>query len=128
MRFEVEAAYRVNDVDKINGTTFASTGEAKNIAYMVNALYDVNNGTQLTPYFGAGIGYSDLEFRDDSDMVFSYQFMAGVGYEPTLIPNTIWTLGYRYFGTADASLNSGATAYNIGYDAHNLEAGLQMRF
>ncbi len=128
MRFEIEAAYRANDVDNITGVAFASTGEAKSMAYMINAIYDVETGSQLVPYFGAGIGYSNIEFRDDDDMVFSYQFLAGVGYEPELIPNTIWSIGYRYFGTQDPSLSSGATSYEIEYDAHNFEAGLQMRF
>jgi len=134
MRFEIEAGYRVNDLDKSGGTTslafapFTAGGQIKSVSYMVNALYDVKTDTQITPYFGAGVGYSNVEYQNDSDMVFSYQFMAGVGYEPTLIPNTIWSIGYRYFGTQDASLNTGFAPYVIEYGSHNLEAGLQMRF
>lgn len=128
MRFEIEAAYRTNDVDKFSGVAFGNGTSARNTAYMINALYDVDTGTQWIPYFGAGVGYSDIDFQSDSDMVFSYQFMAGVGYEPELIPNTIWSVGYRYFGTQDANLSRAGTRYDFEYSAHSVEAGLQMRF
>ena len=64
----------------------------------------------------------------DSDTVFAYQFLAGIGYAPSNLPSTQWTLGYRYLGTDDPEFAAGAAKISTEYNSHNVEAGLKLRF
>ncbi len=77
-------------------------------SFMVNGFYDYNFDESLfSAFLGAGIGGArvSLDSNDsgagivDSDVVFAYQFMAGVGYQIT--NSTTLTLGYRYFTTTN---------------------------
>lgn len=131
-RFELEYGYRESDLDTLGG---ASTADDLSVhSVMFNALYDIATGTQLTPYLGAGIGWSNVELNipsiavSDTDSVFSYQFLAGVSYEPESIPNTAFSLGYRYFATSDVEFGSALGTVEHEYDSHGAEIGARFSF
>lgn len=72
-------------------------------ALMLNGYYDFENSSILTPYVGAGVGFTDLKMKysDDEDglyskskRVFAYGLQAGVGIE--VAKNVAVDIGYRY--------------------------------
>jgi hypothetical protein len=61
---------------------------------------------------------------NSTDNEFAYQGLVGIGYAPESIPNTQWTVGYRYLATSTGKF--GGTS--IDYSTSNLEAGVHLRF
>ncbi len=70
--------------------------------FMLNGYYDFENSSILTPYVGAGVGFTDLKLKFEEDdglyskskMVFAYGLQAGVGIEVS--KNVAVDVGYRY--------------------------------
>ncbi len=117
VRLEGELGYKTNDLTHFDG-------DSSSLGTMLNLYYDFHNNTRVTPYVGAGLGFSSIHLTDfGSKVVFAYQ--AGAGIEIELNRALSVDLGYRYFGTTKAS------KYNVtGYDnsSHNLIAGLRFNF
>lgn len=135
MRFEAEVTYHTNDIHSVhlnNGTNVTGSGTLDSTAYMINALYDLPTGSNWSPYFGGGIGMATVHLSagsgagngGSSDTQFAYQGLAGIGYAPESLPNTQWTVGYRYLATTDAKFSG----TSVEYSTHNFEAGLKLRF
>jgi len=134
LRFEAEVTYHENQISKLghNGAAATSgTGNYEATAYMANMFYDLQTGTQWTPYIGGGLGFATVHLptglvgnTNDSDNEFAYQGMIGVGYTPDTIPDTQWTLGYRYLATDDPKYSGASTEYST----HNIEIGAKFRF
>jgi opacity protein-like surface antigen len=136
LRFEAEVTYHQNDVHSIhfnNGTSASGSGTYDSTAYMFNAFYDFPiAGSNWSPYIGGGVGMATLHLSSNSglgnagssDNEFAYQGMAGIGYAPETLPNTQWTLGYRYLATSDAKF--GGT--DVQYSTNNIELGAKFRF
>ncbi len=132
LRFELEYAYRTNDVDTIGGL---STGDdVRSNAFMVNGFYDLDTGTQLIPYVGGGVGVARVRLDapalgvDDADTNFAYQGMVGVAYAPETVRNTTIGLGYRYFGTSDPSIQGPLGGLEYEYQTHNVELNARFAF
>ena len=110
-RAEFEIAYRGWDMDTgtVSGVvpgcpcTGSIDGDVSALSLMINGYYDFHSAdSPLAPYLGAGIGLASINAdiglgADERDTVFAYQLMAGIGYD--INPNTILTVGYRYFST-----------------------------
>lgn len=136
--FELELLHRQSDVDSLNtlGVNSTGSGDLSTTAYLFNLIYNFQTGTKFTPYLGGGLGWAQVEgpdataisFTDNEDSVFAYQGLAGIAYEPELIPNTVWSLGYRYSATSDAEFSSGATSVELENQSHNAEVGVKLRF
>lgn len=131
-RFELEYSHVRSDFDTIGG---AAIGDDLNVdSYMANAFYDIPTGTAIVPYIGAGAGWASVDIDvpqiglDDDDTVFAYQFMGGLGYQPSTVPNTTLTIGYRYFATEDPEFSIGATRVDHEVSSHNLEVGARFAF
>ena len=93
VRAELEGGYRFNDGD-INGIS----ANTKTWNAMANLLYDLETGTFLEPYIGAGLGAVNTEMANDSEWAFAYQGIAGLAFEVN-----DWVepfIDYRYLGTA----------------------------
>lgn len=97
---------------------------------MVNAIYNLNNQSSITPYVGGGIGVGFTDVEDSSDTVFAYQVIAGVAFN--LSKNVDILVAYRYFGTDDISEEGTFDGYDIegsaSVDSHNFEAGFKYSF
>jgi len=136
LRFEAEITYHDNGVsraNRVNGTQLGGNGaDYSSTAYMVNMFYDFPTGSKWSPYIGAGIGFASLHLPTNSnagntgssDNEFAYQGLVGIGYSPDSIPNTQWTLGYRYLATSDPTFGGASTEYST----NNLEVGAKFRF
>jgi OOP family OmpA-OmpF porin len=137
-RFEFEVGHRFNDAEKlsnIGGSVSNLSGEVKTYTYMINTYFDFDTQTQVSPYVGAGIGFGTVSFEsaslgvNDDDSVFAYQFMAGLGWQPEFLLNTVLQVGYRYHATSDPSFASGTgQSVETQYSTHALEAGARFRF
>ena len=139
-RADGELSYIKNDISglKAFGVTIPANGDVTAAALMANVYYDFNADSKWKPFVGAGAGYANLSINDltsggvavadDSDGVFAYQFKAGIGYAFT--DSLDGTLGYRFFGTADADMvdASGAPFTTDGLQTHIIEAGVRYRF
>ncbi len=134
VRAELEFAWRWNNpVDNTESTNLAlngAGGNARSIAFMGNALYDINTGTAFTPYIGAGAGIAQVRQKlggfSDSDWVFAYQGIVGASYN--LTDNLALTLDYRYFATLDPKYDFGPTNVKGEYSNHSILAGLRYTF
>jgi opacity protein-like surface antigen len=147
-KFRLEAEWHkqgadVNKVD-VGASSFKSDGETVVQAAMANVYYDFvmadANGQSLAwaPYIGAGLGMAQAKIDgtaaflgnvNDTDDVLAWQFMAGLSYAPTSLPSTEWTLGYRYFDTANPEYSYlGVSKFSTDISSHNLEAGVHFLF
>ncbi len=107
-------------------------------SFMVNGFYDFNiENSRVVPYLGTGLGGANvrLDGNDtgltvvDTDFVFAYQFMGGVGFEVT--PSTTLTLGYRYFATTNPNFDiflAPGSEIQVTIDAHEIVAGARFTF
>jgi len=144
-RLEAEIVYRENDFDTLEATlsgfgppldgTFRGDvdGEVNSTSLMVNAFWDIENETPVTPYLGAGLGLANVEvdgddFDKDDDTVFAYQFAAGIAV--ALTPNLSLDLGYRYFATDDPEFDDDLVGFSFEteYQTHNASLGLRLTF
>ena len=137
-RLEGELAYRANDADELKGPggTAPVTGDTTSTSLMVNGYYDIKTSSSVTPYLGAGIGFSNVsvdysdagvKLADDSDMVFSYQFIAGVGFD--INPKLKLDLSYKYFATTTPSYKDVfGDSFDVDYNTHNVQIGLRYSF
>ncbi len=85
--------------------------------YMFNMYYDIDTGTKLTPYVGAGFGLAHIDAKSSydhpnvaysrvnaSDTKFAWQLSAGAAY--ALTDNLAIDLGYRYTDLGSIKGNS----------------------
>ena len=104
-RVEGELSYRSNNTDEgtlvtgvAPGTTSRLNGSFRTIAGMANFLYDIETGTEFTPYLGAGIGGAFAKYDSTGeDVVFAHQVIAGVSLN--FGDDLEGFFDYRYMGT-----------------------------
>lgn len=124
-RLEAEAGYHgASGDDGFGGTHY--------FTYMGNAYYDFNKklptpseGWNISPYIGAGLGDAAINNGHSSFSntfhhhvnSFAWQGMAGLNFTSGAMPNTDWSIGYRYLGTDKENLH-----------ASNLELGARFHF
>ncbi len=116
----------------------AGQGDIRVNAAMFNVFYDAATSMpEWRPYVGVGVGVADIQLKNasaaipggDSDNVFAWNLMAGLGYVPSNMPFTELSAGYRYLNASDAEFGLvGGGTYELGYDSHNLEAGIKFLF
>jgi opacity protein-like surface antigen len=138
MRFEGEVSYHRNKIDNVyaGGSSVSSSGNFNTTAYMINAFYDLPTGTAWSPYIGGGMGVAELHLTNNvinnsssGDNEFAYQGLVGIGYTPESIPDTQWTLGYRYLATANPTFGgNGPSDVNTKYATSTIEVGAKFRF
>lgn len=101
LRIETEIIYR-NAEAKTGGDLWS-------FAWLVNAWYDIPTSSNLTPYFGGGIGFArghvaSLNNVDLTSSGVAYQAGAGVDYR--ISRKVSLDVGYRYFGVSDTGTNN----------------------
>ena len=159
-RPEISVGYRTASVDsitlkKVGGLTTDAAlkgpndllaGEAAKVSGSVTSIdlaasvyYDIDTGTEITPYIGVGGGMSQVtvnakqEVRpdlvhEDSLWALSFQAAAGVGYAVT--EDLTVTLGYRLTGTLEGNFSKYDTSKRktgMTFN-HNVELGLRYSF
>jgi opacity protein-like surface antigen len=133
-RLEGEAAYYANDLNGYSDRDGSgeADGDVKHLSGMINAYFDFDNASVITPYVGAGLGVAKVDLSDttftwdDSDTVYAYQFMGGASF--ALTPQLGIVAEYRYFGTQDPEFDHDDGSIKAEIESHNLMVGLRMQF
>jgi len=121
----------------ILGFNNADSGKTNVTAGMMNLYYDIDTGTSLTPYLGAGVGWGRTSYSnyslgatnivDDADKGLAYQLIAGLR---AAVSDAIdVTADYRYFG-ADDTTYTDALGQNVDseFNTHLFMVGLVWKF
>ncbi len=127
VRVEIEGDWRYNGLRQYLGTPFPtrSGGEQQNYGGMVNAMFDMDVGTDwIFPYFGAGAGYSFTRWdhiqvlgtstpyaftADGTHGDFAYQGIFGLSFPISFVPGLAVTAEYRFLGmTGNGQFNGSA--------------------
>lgn len=138
-RVEIEVAYRRNDLKDIRFAEgrLAADGDLSVWSVMFNSFGEFHGARPWLPYVGLGLGYAQLslndaqvagaDYADDSDGVFAYQAALGLGYQIGRLVTL--DVGYRYFGTLDATFRlADQTSVDWSYDNHAVILGLRVKF
>jgi len=95
------------------------------LTVMANAYYDIDTGSDVSPYLMAGAGWAHVDSSwDESDDVFAWQVGAGLGIK--VAECTTLDLGYRYLrpNKFDVDDGDGDTKWAV----HNIMLGLRYNF
>lgn len=126
-RLEMEAGYRLNDVDSV-GTTAVDGINYVVRSLMFNGYYDLERESFYTPFIGAGIGGAHITLDDAGvkavDDVLAYQVTAGVAVHVTR--SIALDFQYRFFYTTEAELKTGVHKYSGFLRAHNFSVGVRI--
>lgn len=129
LRFEVEGAYRSNDVSsvRVNGNRNKADGDLSAWSVMFNVAKDMPLTDRLSLYAGGGIGFAgvDADFGygsarvNEKDTVFAWQVFAGVSYE--VMNNFELYTEYRFFQAVDPELSrsAGGSSQRLDGDSYN---------
>jgi OmpA-OmpF porin, OOP family len=135
LRSELEVGYRENDVDKVGGAN--GNGDYSTFNGMLNLYYDIPGMGRFTPYVGIGGGMAHVSLNnvspvggstvDDSDWVWAYQGIGGVGYQ--LTNNLGLFADYRFLDTTEGNFRM-ANGREVGTDftEHRVMVGLKWFF
>ncbi|MDX2143823.1 MAG: outer membrane beta-barrel protein [Rhodospirillaceae bacterium] len=152
---DVDGSYREN-VFAVPCGTFANQpclgpavdGDVNALSGFAMGYFDVDTGTSLSPYLGAGLGFSrigvdvnttarlnngtssPLAIVDDSDTAFGYRATAGVSYT---LKAAMIDVGYSYtrhdkssFAAKGSAVQ--AFAFRPRLDSHDIKAGVRLAF
>lgn len=127
---EVETGFSVNHIDSITGASEAD-GDVTNIPLLANARFHYPAFHGISPYLGAGLGFSSTVLSADdiviggttmdgstSGLVFAYQAFAGVRF--ALNEQMGISLEYHYFQATSAELDA---AVVVGTTSDELKLG-----
>ncbi len=138
LRAELEYSKKA-DLDN----SYTSMGESfdtklKTQSLMLNAYYDIDTGSKITPYVGGGIGLARVELNDQywkdlydkkiDDTNFTWQIGAGIAYAVT--DNFSVDAGYRYidYGNMSETADDGYDGEKESVDMTANEIYLGMRY
>lgn len=100
-----ELEYNKNADAKKTHNLYGVNTKIESQSLMINGYYDIDTGSKLTPYVGAGIGYAKIKgkvlessYSEDGNN-FAWQVGAGVGY--ALNDKVSLDAGYRYVDYGD---------------------------
>lgn len=140
---EVELTYSSHDVDTVTSfipalnlaVTNPGLGSSSSLSGMVNGYVSLPLDGGWRPYVGGGLGYTRLKSESigiptdpartsDSDGAFSWQLMAGVGYE--IAPDLELGTRYRFQHTDEVTQysNEGREQLISDTEAHSVEVTL----
>lgn len=125
--YEFDLIHQTSSVDRFNG--LPESGRLWSMGLMANILYDLTQGTALTPYLGAGFGmqriggsvhgYSGKAWRP------AYQLRTGVRYD--LARSSALFVEYRFSQSQAVKLSDASATVNHDFAEHALMVGLSFR-
>ncbi len=140
-RTEFEVAYRINNLDtvKVENIDLPFSGSFSSTSFLVNGLFDIENKSSFTPYFGVGIGLAKINYNNtkneitniisvnDSTTEFAYKLTAGSAYK--ISENIDMTFDYAFLGTTEPGFDTvDGFKFKSEYDSHNINAGIRYTF
>jgi opacity protein-like surface antigen len=121
--------------DRPNGQTpngIPTNCKATTFAAILNGYYDLDTGSNIKPFVGAGIGFASTNLKDGnqdwgSASGLTYQVKAGVGYPLSEIQDIY--LQYRYLNVpAQYVTPGGQTTFSTTFNSSNIEFGTKFNF
>lgn len=113
-------------------------GDISNFGAFLNVLYDINTGSSLTPYVGAGIGYqsTDVDYQpsgvsvgEGDDDGFAWQAIVGASFAVTEQLDVFGQYNYREsFSRADIELSLLPATLGVQSKQSIISAGIRYRF
>lgn len=136
-RTELEFSYASQNAKDVGGSVNPWTGSQRDPSLMANLLFDINTGTNWTPYIGGGVGVSFLSWKDvkgqtppiynGSNTKLAFQGIVGVAV--TVAPQTQVTLDFRYKGSNNNAFDSQLPPNLVrDYDARSNRVMLGIRY
>ena len=121
-RPELSVGYRMANIKDQESVT--------SIDVIASVYYDVDTGSEITPYIGIGGGMSNVTVKEGNSKTvwaLAFQGAAGIGY--ALTEDLTLTLGYRLTGTMDADFpkDQGGETLKMAL-GHNVELGIRYSF
>jgi opacity protein-like surface antigen len=128
----------VNDVLAKGGDQIS--GSVTSIDLAASVYYDIDTGTEITPYIGVGGGMSHVTvnvkqtvtalYPDHEDYLWALSFQAAAGIGYAVMEDLTVTLGYRLIGTLEGNFSEYDTSKRkTGMTLnHNVELGLRYSF
>ena len=120
-RPELSAGYRMANIKGEDDQSVTS------IDVIASVYYDVDTGSEITPYVGIGGGMSNVTVKEGNSKTvwaLAFQGAAGIGY--ALTEDLTLTLGYRLTGTLEATFeDKSKLGMALG---HNVELGIRYSF
>jgi opacity protein-like surface antigen len=128
-RLETEISYRENEIRTGGG----EDPQAGTSAFMFNGYYDLPLTKSFNLYFGGGLGAATAQLEtvslgqaiDADETLFAYQLETGIGWN--IKPNVTFSLGYRFFDTANPEFVLPA-GQRVRMNLENHELILKMRY
>ena len=129
LRLEGEISYRENRIRTGGG----EDPQAGTSSIMLNGYYELPLTQPLYLYFGGGLGMATAQLEtislgqaiDANETVFAYQLETGIGWNYN--PKVNFSLGYRFFDTADPEFVLPA-GQRVQMDLENHELIFKMRY
>jgi opacity protein-like surface antigen len=133
-RLEYELSYRINGTDDAAvantgiGAINTSPGNGfHTVASMLNFYYDMDIGSSITPYIGAGIGGAYAEYKSlGKEIAFAYQGIFGASID--IGGNIEGFADYRYLASTKVQGDNLGRAAKIENRNHTLMVGLRYHF
>lgn len=125
LRAEIEGRQISNDIEMYRASdgTEVFSGEAEIFTMLANMIFDFREDSWWRPYFGVGVGVSEIEkggFEDDVAHV-----EVGVGVSFDLTNHLALDVGYRFADTEDAEYDTPNGEVTSEYSAHLIKLGLR---
>lgn len=127
---------------RFGGLLYGAKMNVMSIDTMLSALYDIETGTNWTPYVGGGVGVvyhdiqnqhivgaTDIDVGDTSDVNMAWQLQAGVNYA---LSNT-WDLrmDYRYIDLGEVhttTMPTSSSRFTTDLYSHDIRIGAAWHF
>jgi len=135
VRVELEYSYTDADIDSNNASN--DKGEVETKALFINGFHDFETNNKFKPYLGAGIGWmnvdveykqSGIELIDDDDNIFTFQVIAGVGYDITDSLNIFAQARYRNGEDSEVKSNLLSTKIDIEIESYIYDIDIKYSF
>lgn len=119
----------------VAGLVADGRGEIETSGFQVNAMYDFDLGTALTPFVGVGLGQNNVDVTyapsgvgviSDDDSVFAYQFIAGLAY--AFSDNVSIVGSARYRDGDDATVRSSLLPANFDIESKSYVVDIGFRY
>ena len=119
------------DSDDLLNVPGANDRKSKNLAWLVNLIFDYHFSEQSAWYFGGGIGWANrVKFEtwdqgnfDNSDTD-GFAFTFKTGYKYNLGGRYDFLIGYRLFATEDIEIDN--LANNTSFDIENVQHSIEL--
>lgn len=112
-------------------------GRIRNLSLFLNGYYDLATGGPVSPYLGAGVGFTDSKIRynpsgvgivDDSATRFAYQLMAGVTFRVAQSVDLFGQYTYREGSDPEVDVDLFPARLKVENNQQLLSAGVRFRF